>query len=633
MHRMANLFTTKNIESVINKRVAIIKVPNELKWDVAKLYLHIRSHCGSKYAVERFKILKQCILNYASSNGEAELPLDIWMKKKSKTLLKGPIGRLQVYALQSPKCLENSMKLMNLYTVEVQTETSKEAIEKFRRTVTGESTAVDVDTYKNLLSSFKMKSSLKTAVGKDNIRLLLTDVKPAGNYFLSPVQKPHHERLFLWQMESFIHSVKGAELVSAFSELFSGIPSVHTTNMPYQTVHNGVIHRIPQPGLKDRWVLDFLKPLEHVLHPFGKRIYQVVDKLPWDITFHEDNCWKPIQEHLRQKKTAYAVDLSNATDRFPWELQRSLLMSVFGGKKVLGQSIKLLDELIKLPSTMPDGTTVQWSVGQPLGAYPSFGIFTLTHGCLLFALNGYKWDNDFFVHGDDVVILDEGLYLSYIKCLQDIGVEFNPWKTLVSNRYTEINAKLVSSHKVHTIPKWKPFKKKNAIDSVRYWGMDVLKFIIKDKKQLELAERICSLPYPIGSGLNPEGLSLDSRIEGLEALFEPSDREPLGYIGSYRRLISERFNAHETSDKDLLLDPGYFQLYLGLLDIADEADKALSSVYRNFVPVHEDLRLSGLGKSVYSLDPNLDLPLEASRTRARTSTQRINILLKKVVNS
>ena len=633
MNKMANLFTTKNINSIIHKRVTILPVPDNIKYDVERLYTHIRKHNGSRYAVDKFKVIKQVVLNYAASDGQAELPKDIWMKKRNKHLLKGPIGRLQKYAASSPKTLERSLKLLNCYTVEVELKTTQSMIEKFRETVSKESSASDVERYSSLLSSMKMKSSLRKVLGKDNARLLLTDVKPSGNYFMSPVQKPHQEHFFLWQMESFLNSVKGRELRSLYPELFSGLPFVPERSMPYQTVSTGVIHRIASPGLKDRWVLDFSKPLEHILHPMGKRVYNIVSQLPWDITFEEEKCYAPIQEHFRNNGTAYAVDLSNATDRFPWDLQYSLLTCLFSGKKILNQSVHFMNECIKLPSNLPDGTQVRWEVGQPLGAYPSFGVFTLTHGCLLFALNGYQWDNDFFVHGDDVVILNDSLYNKYIECLTNIGVDFNPFKTLVSKKYTEINSKVISAKKVHTIPKWKPFKMSNILDSVRFWGTDILQFVLKDPDKLALAKRICALPYPFGAGLNPEGLPSDQVSQGLECLFEPNNENNISYIGSYRSLVSSRFTAH-TSDNPNLdnLDEGYFQIYLGLLDEADKADEALSDIYYMTLGHVVDRSIASrvLGKNVYDIDPNLDIPIASPKTHVRTHVSRLNHLLRKV---
>lgn len=629
---MSAFANTKNLPSLLYKRAALISLPDDMAQEYVKLYLHIRKHNGTEYAVDKAKVFKQIVINYCADNN-TKLPKDVWAKKRNQHILKGIVGRLQLYANSSSSCLQRVLRLMNLYTVETQQVTTQKSIDKFRSTVEGSYSGKDLSHYTNLLSGMELKRGLRQILPKeDYLALLVRDIHPCGEFFASRSKKPHHEKYLMYDAHCFLSSKAGIAIRDQYGQLFQNI-FYPTATLPMDTVSIGTIHRIASPGLKDRWVLDFNKLLEHVLHPFGKRVYKLVSLLPWDITFQEERCFAPIQEHLAAGKTAYAFDLTAATDRFPWTLQRSLLLSLFK-PKLMQQSIKMLDELIGLPAVMPDGSSITWKVGQPLGSYPSFGIFTLTHGCLLYALNNYSYSGEFFVHGDDLVVLDQELAAKYKQFLDDAGVDFSPFKTLVSNKYTEINSKVISSDRVATIPKWKPISPKNALDMARQWGMGILKFLYKGQK-LELAEKAARMPFPIGAGLNPQGLSLEDRLDGHEELFIQDDKN-LSYALSSRSQILKRFETAAEHNAGQL-DPHYLQMLLGLLEKCEEADKATHEKYYSVFPLHSfsvEEQIDLLGENLYSVNPDLDLNLRTPKVSEHTQAraQRIDQLIKKLMN-
>jgi hypothetical protein len=82
------------------------------------------------------------------------------------------------------------------------------------------------------------------------------------------------------------------------------------------------------------------------------------------------------------------------------------------------------------------GASVFYAVGQPMGAYSSWGMLALTHHYLIqlaaFEAGFRKWFTDYAVLGDDVVIWDRQVAKHYLAIMDDIGVEISFAKSLVS---------------------------------------------------------------------------------------------------------------------------------------------------------------------------------------------------------
>ena len=64
----------------------------------------------------------------------------------------------------------------------------------------------------------------------------------------------------------------------------------------------------------------------------------------------------------------YSMDLTSATDRLPSELQRRLLSKILKSDDKANDYMKIL---IGFPFTTSDNRVINYSVGQPMGAYGS----------------------------------------------------------------------------------------------------------------------------------------------------------------------------------------------------------------------------------------------------------------------
>jgi hypothetical protein len=160
------------------------------------------------------------------------------------------------------------------------------------------------------------------------------------------------------------------------------------------------------------------------------------------------------------------------------------------------------------------GMITSWAVGQPLGLYPSFGIFALTHGLLLNSISKEQGFTDgeeltFRVLGDDVVINHCGVANSYLQVIRSMGIEVSPTKTLVSNRVGEFAGRVVGPKGALRVYKFCPSTDSSPsgpLFSLGYPGLSLV-----TRKYRSLVKTWASMPEPEGLGLNPSGTPLEDR--------------------------------------------------------------------------------------------------------------------------
>jgi hypothetical protein len=160
------------------------------------------------------------------------------------------------------------------------------------------------------------------------------------------------------------------------------------------------------------------------------------------------------------------------------------------------------------------GMIASWAVGQPLGLYPSFGVFALTHGLLLKSISKEQGLLDgeeltFRVLGDDVVINHCGVANSYLRVIRSMGIEVSPTKTLVSCRVGEFAGRVVGPKGPLKVYKFSPStlaSPAGPLFSLGYLGLNLV-----TRKYRSLVRAWASMPEPEGLGLNPQGLPLEKR--------------------------------------------------------------------------------------------------------------------------
>jgi hypothetical protein len=274
----------------------------------------------------------------------------------------------------------------------------------------------------------------------------------------------------------------------------------------------GQIGLIQEPGYKLRAVANPGRIFQCVLEPMQKALLRIVDSLPWDCTHDQTHGIPKIQEALSQGRTVYSIDLSNATDYFPLQLQSSVLHYLFPDDEQFSAGYAdLFDEISKALWWMPGHGYIRWNRGQPLGLNPSFPSFALTHGLLLLGLLDREYNDDFFVLGDDVVILDSDLQAKYLQTLHALGCPTSEAKSITSNSLAEFAGKLITKDEVISQYKYRVVSDDSFLDIARIVGPKGLRLF--RPRQRRVIQHIAEVPEFLGGlGWNPSGKPLEDRI-------------------------------------------------------------------------------------------------------------------------
>lgn len=276
----------------------------------------------------------------------------------------------------------------------------------------------------------------------------------------------------------------------------------------------GRVNYTHEPGLKTRFFAAPNIVIQRALEPLKDGLFKVIRRLPWDCTTHQRKADDLIIRQMRDGKTVHTVDMSKATDNFPWEYQKAVLDMVMQTRdQYTADLIRLLVTTVERGEWhLGSGRTLKrcrWKKGQPLGLGPSFPLFTLTHGLVLFALNEGRWDSKFFVLGDDVIILDDVLANKYKKWLQTVKVNVSLAKSFSSSEVGQFAGKTYTPYGAFWAPKWNMITKSSVLDACAWWYPGLSQAFPHDSK---LIDKVLSLPLPLGNGWNPQGLSLNDRL-------------------------------------------------------------------------------------------------------------------------
>jgi hypothetical protein len=132
----------------------------------------------------------------------------------------------------------------------------------------------------------------------------------------------------------------------------------------------------------------------------------------------------------------FSFDLSAATDRLPIELQKQIL-SLCVSTQFASQWAEVLVGRSYYLKLKNETKVLSYSVGQPMGALSSWGMLALTHHVIVQVAALRVGFSELFLNyallGDDICIADEAVAMTYLEIMNDLGVEINLSKSLVSS--------------------------------------------------------------------------------------------------------------------------------------------------------------------------------------------------------
>jgi hypothetical protein len=175
-------------------------------------------------------------------------------------------------------------------------------------------------------------------------------------------------------------------------------------------------------AILDWWSQSALKPLHDAL-------FELLKGIKSDCTFNQ------LSHKALRRGPYYSVDLTQATDRFPVKTQVAVLAALVKNQEYAEAWGRVMTEHeFYVPW---EGNTIKYGVGQPMGAYSSWAMFSVSHHILvrLAAKRAGKTVHfsNYILLGDDIVIGGKEVAENYLELLSILGVEYSPHKTHISN--------------------------------------------------------------------------------------------------------------------------------------------------------------------------------------------------------
>lgn len=607
-------------------RALVLPVPRTISEPFITLVVKWAVCSGEEWTIDRLKSIK---LDMIRMKAGLE-PVSQWIKSGNKTHFGGVLGTMEKKCLSSDKWFNSIIQLIQVYSWFVSGSVTPSQSRKFLDGVNAEPPPSDAIAEGNEY----------LLIGAQSARLRRVRHLPPPprlvEYLPSPERRAPLPGRSVPEINGVIDSLyylwftsKGRSHYRRYKTYYDSVMDgldwwetwMYKATGPYGPMPNisqeflvGRIGLIQEPGYKLRAVANPGRVFQQVLKPLGDTLYRTLKVLPWDCTFDQSKAIPVIQGQLSRGELVHSVDLSGATDYFPLALQESLLRMIFPS-----DIVDMFSEISQGSWEMPGFGQVSWKRGQPLGLYPSFGSFALTHGCLLLGIQrtlypSYDGFEKFFVLGDDVVILDTKLAQMYLSFLDKLKCPVSESKTLVSNKLSEFAGKVITESSVIPQYKWRLVSDNSFIDIVRNLGRQSIRLL--RSRQRKVIEAIAPLPECLGGfGWNPQGKPLETRLNEAPWIWEPL--QPRGRVTSYtgrsiRNLFASESYVHTLKDVP--------NLVCSLKGDLDQRSLALTQKYfggHDMTPWYLILG-KNLDEILTNLDLECDLPIEATRDQSST---------------
>jgi len=575
-----------SLEQGLRNRLWVIGIPLHFRDELVHLVLKWVQCSGVEWTIKRLKSLKVDLYRR-----RAGLPSLTWVRKNRKGDIAGCLGGLFRWADRSEKNFHKVVQTLMCYTVFVYSKTTDGQLKKFSEALRAAPPVLNKQDLDTISKCIKRTFGGQTVRRSSEVSIALYRGSPTKRKPSSGLRSVPQDSNILKDVDVFMTSDWGLSITNKYRSLFDPVlkgVDAHPISVPFVPDNGdmsqclgGKIAFIQEPGGKLRSVASPFVLYQLALQHFGKATYDFVSrKLPWDCTHDQSKPIPVLKANLKQGLQIHSVDLSSATDYFPLEFQSMCMRALFGNIP----DISLFEDVSRSIWISPIGA-VRWNRGQPLGLYPSFAVFTASHGLLLWYLNGCKWNKDFFVLGDDVVILDDTLHRNYLDVLADWGCPHSSDKSISSNQICEFAGKVITSKAVTSQFKWREVSNNNFIDIARQLGQRSR--ILLSRKQKAVFDRIKHCSSPLGLGYSYKGSSLMELECNTQRVFGVRNEKILDSLVDQAGIIHRNLYGSQGGTTRQLLQPTQAN-YLELIELAATFDKKVRLVLSELLPWFND---------------------------------------------
>jgi hypothetical protein len=624
---MYNSPNERSMLSGLTLRLSVCGIPTHSINPLAGLLVRWSENSGREWTVKRCKLLKQLLITTHAGN-----PIPHSLAKNRNGMVKGVVGYLIRLGCSSDKNFFRVLSAFMAYTNWTSVDLTKVQRKKFLEAVNAPVVAIPRDLEDSLVRVTRSTVGCRTIHEKPQ-PLLTWEGSPNKRAPTLRGSVPQSSNILyelaLVDNELTLEHIKRFSII--YDDVFTGIDwksfadSTHQDDIDYGPMFAGEVHFLQEPGYKLRSIASPYRLFQVASEPLKNSLKACIQDLPWDCTHEQSRAFPVIQEALSNGKLVYSVDLSNATDYFPLELQEIVLQTIFGKECPY---VSLFREISRC-SWHSDIGVIKWNKGQPLGFNPSFFLFTLTHGLLLRALLGREWNNEFFVVGDDVVIVDHMLYDRYISTLKLLGCPYSPEKTLVSSKLSEFAGKVITQSNVYPQLKWRDISDDNFLDLARLIGPRIRRLLTpKQRRVIDVFAHISNLTHPFGLNWSYPGSNLEKMIR--QGMLLSFDERVLGSLTGLSRRINSQLYANYKP-----YAPDYTNVVRkdDIRVVAETFDEKVLSVFSKlgYNRLASEYFLEGLKDIPETLfgSSNRQLPLEARLPSRVTLLQRLSRFLQR----
>jgi hypothetical protein len=478
-------------------------------YPILNLIQHWIKNNGEEWTVDRLKLMKQGFINKLAY-GKFSLREDSWISHDEH----GPKGPFKI--LMNLKNPQKSLSAFMVYTSFISKRVTDKQWKKFHDAVTEPSQYTEMRRILSFDSINQKFSELPWDKEKKRfwtIAELASKQTRIPNHFggyhsdamkTVPMSAENllssfkHHLLVNWTASNLLVDRKG-NLNEAHRA------TIHANYIGRTPMNVGVISLIQEPGYKLRAVANPLPAFQLALSSFGATLYSSLKNVPEDCTFDQSKGVQEIQGYMQKGGKLVAFDLSNATDRFPADLTFDMLEANKIGHP---HDRELFKKVSRGKWTSPFGD-VSWSNGQPLGLFPSFAAFALSHHALVRSVN----PTFYRLLGDDIVIDKE--HAGELKKAYDmLGCKISVEKSIDSDRLTEFAGRIITKDRVFIQPKFRDISDRSFLDLARNTGPTILGVL--KPRQREVVKLLAEVPtsvLPLGLNWNPKGKPFNQRVE------------------------------------------------------------------------------------------------------------------------